>query len=250
MPEGKENYTDEKVYDGDLNQIAKNANDGGGFRDDIEAHESITALRPVFLDDTENQWKYSDANDTGRMRFDGFALEAGSADTAMAVQLSGIVRGLSSLDVGKKYYLQDDGTIGTTPGTNEILVGIAVSATELLILKNRRVYTGALTLSATGNTTITCGFKASKISIFALGGVDNSNRGQSIGGYTVKGGNACIYFSVNGAANSSALSAYIVGAGITTHSGEITNITETSFRIDNTTTNAANNGYLYIIAEE
>jgi len=135
MSQGKEDYSDEKVYDDDLNQMSKNANDGGGFRDDIQAHETITALRPVFLDDTENQWKYCDANDVDRLQFDGFALEQGSADTAMPVQLSGIVRGLSSLDGGKKYYVQDDGTIGTTPGTYKIIVGRAISATELLIIK-------------------------------------------------------------------------------------------------------------------
>ena len=135
MAQGKENYSDEKVYDDDLNQISKNANDGGGFRDAIEAAESITAFRPVFLDDTANQWKYCDANDATRLNFDGFALEAGSANAAMAVQLSGIVRGLSSLDIGKKYYVQDDGTIGTTPGTYVIKVGVAISATELLIDK-------------------------------------------------------------------------------------------------------------------
>jgi hypothetical protein len=136
MAEAKDNYAaGEKVNATDLNQISQNVNDAGGFRDDIQAAETITALRPVFLDDTANQWKYCDANDTTRLNFDGFALEAGSANAAMAVQLSGTVRGLSSLDVGKKYYVQDDGTIGTTPGTYVIKVGVAISATELLIDK-------------------------------------------------------------------------------------------------------------------
>ena len=108
---GKENYIDEKVYDDDLNQIAKNANDGGGFVDTIQAHETISALRPVFLDDASNQWKYCDANDAARLQFDGFSLEAGSANVAMCVQLSGLVRGFSNLTVGATYYIQDDGTI-------------------------------------------------------------------------------------------------------------------------------------------
>ena len=117
------------------NNAAKNANDAGGFRDNINAAETISAFRPVFLDDTSNTWKYSDANDTARLRFDGFSLEAGSAGNPMKVQLSGIVRGLSSLDAGKDYYVQDDGTIGTTPGTYVIVVGGAISATELSLKK-------------------------------------------------------------------------------------------------------------------
>lgn len=171
MAQGKENYTAEKVLYADLNQISKNANDGGGFRDDIQAHESITALRPVFLDDTENQWKYCDANDVDRLQFDGFALEAGSADTAMAVQLEGIVRGLSSLDVGKKYYVQDDGTIGTTPGTYEILVGVAISATELLILKGNMQYIGSASASASVTTPASARFAILKLTDTIAGNV-------------------------------------------------------------------------------
>jgi len=123
----------------------------------VQAAETITALRPVFLDDTANQWKYCDANDVDRLNFDGFALEAGSANTAMAVQLEGIVRGLSSLDVGKKYYVQDDGTIGTSKGTYEILVGIAISATELLILKTNWQFVGSASAVIDNNSGLPTG---------------------------------------------------------------------------------------------
>ncbi|MDD5527780.1 MAG: hypothetical protein PHO56_02270 [Patescibacteria group bacterium] len=136
MAQTKENYAygDNGLYL-QMNQSGKNANDAGGFRDTINAAETIGILKPVFLDDATDNWKYADADDTARLKFDGFSLAAGSAGVAMPAQCSGVVRGLSSLDPGKKYYVQDDGTIGIVPGTNLILVGIAISATELLIIK-------------------------------------------------------------------------------------------------------------------
>jgi hypothetical protein len=126
--------TGDDVLAADIAQISKNANDAGGFRDDINAGESITALRPVFLA-SSGKWNFSDADDATRLVFDGIALEAGTNNNPMKVQLAGIVRGLSSLTPGANYYVQDDGTIGTTPGTNSVLVGVAISATELLIKK-------------------------------------------------------------------------------------------------------------------
>jgi len=125
----------DKVLASEINQVAKNANDSG-FRDDINAGESITAFRPVFLDEATGKWKFSDANDIARLNFDGIALEAGTNNNPLKVQVSGIARGLSSLTPGAKYFVQDDGTIGTTPGTSCIFVGVAVKATELAIAKN------------------------------------------------------------------------------------------------------------------
>lgn len=136
MGQGKENYSaNNSVNATDLDQISKNANDSGGFRDTINAGETITILYPVYLDDTANEWKYSDANVAARQLFDGFALAAGSNGIALAVQCAGVIRGLSGLDAGKDYYVQNGGGIGTTPGTVVVLVGKAISATELLIKK-------------------------------------------------------------------------------------------------------------------
>lgn len=140
MAQGKENYAvGEELPAADQNQISKNANDGAGLRDTINAAETISAMRPVFLDDSSNTWKYCDANDTARLRFDGFILEDGSSGNAAKVQCAGIVRGFSGLDAGKDYYVQDDGTIGTTPGTYNVKVGIAISASEILIKKNKKI---------------------------------------------------------------------------------------------------------------
>lgn len=53
-----------------------------------------------------------------------------------SVQHTGVVGGFSSLTPGEYYYAQDtEGTIGTTPGTTTIKVGIAVSETEILVIQ-------------------------------------------------------------------------------------------------------------------
>ena len=57
------------------------------------------------------------------------------ADGATAtIQLPGAVDDAQSgLTIGSKYYVQPDGTLATTAGTPEVLVGTAVSATKILI---------------------------------------------------------------------------------------------------------------------
>jgi hypothetical protein len=45
-------------------------------------------------------------------------------------QAAGFVTGLSGLTAGELYYLQDDGSLGTTPGTVEKAILIAVSSTS------------------------------------------------------------------------------------------------------------------------
>jgi hypothetical protein len=39
----------------------------------------------------------------------------------------------ASLTAGQQYYVQTDGTIGTTPADPSVLAGTAVSATKLLV---------------------------------------------------------------------------------------------------------------------
>jgi hypothetical protein len=63
----------------------------------------------------------------------GFVPAAILAGASGDVQLAGVVTGFSSLTIGMPYYLQDDGTIGTTAGTYSKKVGIALSDTELLM---------------------------------------------------------------------------------------------------------------------
>src|SRR3990167_3387685 len=99
---------------------------------------------PVYQNKTDNEFYACDANDTAAYKFLGFAVTNGTDGASMSVQFVGIVSGFTGLDEGEKYYVSDTvGTIGTTPGTQEILVGVAISATELLIQKGGRGANGA-----------------------------------------------------------------------------------------------------------
>ena len=66
--------------------------------------------------------------------FVGFTKEAVTAVANVKVQIAGIVSGFTGLSPGADYYLTDiSGAIGTTAGTYKYRVGIALSATELLL---------------------------------------------------------------------------------------------------------------------
>ena len=52
------------------------------------------------------------------------------------VKFAGVVGGFSGLTVGSVHYLQNDGTLGTSPGSNTITVGVAISSSQILIARN------------------------------------------------------------------------------------------------------------------
>lgn len=125
---------------------------------------------PVYQNKTDNEFYACDANDTSAMKFLGFAVSDSTDGNAMNVQFNGIVPGFTGLDEGEKYYLSDSvGTIQNSPGTREVLVGVAVSATELLIQRGRRYINGSVLRSDNGDsgtvqdTAVVCGFRPSII---------------------------------------------------------------------------------------
>ena len=89
----------------------------------------------VYMDDTDNEVKACDGNDTDKIDFLGFAISNSTDGNSITIQHHGVVGGFSGLDTGKRYYVQDDKTIGTSEGTYPIFVGIAVSATQIRIMK-------------------------------------------------------------------------------------------------------------------
>lgn len=102
----------------------------------VNAGEAIGAFKAVYIDATDSEWKLCDGNDADKLDFAGFSLEAGTDGNKMKVRTDGVVGGFSGLTTGSKYYLSDTaGEIQSTPGTYEVLVGIAVSPTKLLISK-------------------------------------------------------------------------------------------------------------------
>ena len=98
----------------------------------------------IFMDDTDNEVLACDANNQAKLRYDGFAITNGTNGNPITIQGSGIVDGFTGLDLGKDYYVQDDKTIGTTIGTYELKVGVAISATQLLIQRGNFEFMGSL----------------------------------------------------------------------------------------------------------
>lgn len=131
---------------------------------------------PVYQNKTDNEFYACDANDSNAYKFLGFAISNGTDGNDIDVQFTGIVSGFTGLSEGEKYYVQDAvGTIGTTPGTQEILVGIAISETELLIQKGTLYTKGSFNFTqATADQVITLGFRPSVIRIWATAANESS----------------------------------------------------------------------------
>jgi len=90
---------------------------------------------PVYVLNSDGEVYKCDANATGKLKFFGFALSNVGDGESGKVQVIGIVPGFSGLTVGAIYYVSDTvGTISTTPGTLGMLVGKAVSATQIKII--------------------------------------------------------------------------------------------------------------------
>jgi len=107
-----------------------------------------TTPQPVYIASSTNAEAggvlLCDGNDQDTTEFIGFAITSASSGETVYIQKDGIVDGFSSLTIGADYYVQDAvGTIGTTIGTYEILVGTAISATEILIRKGSFQFIGS-----------------------------------------------------------------------------------------------------------
>ena len=171
----------EKLSATEINQIGENSNRGGGFKDTLNSGEAITGdtLPVAIFVSTNNKVYACDANDSSKLQFHGFAISTvAGADLAIEIQTSGVVSGFSGLTEGVDYYVQDDKTIGVSPGTNVIKVGQAISATEISIQREMQIRIGSASQSINDLTdqTIThnLGTIPKLIKITAVSGPTNS----------------------------------------------------------------------------
>lgn len=192
MSEAKDDYSGgDKINATELNKISENANDAGGFRDDKNAGETIAGATlpvPVYQNTTDNEFYKCDANVSTKLNFVGFAISDGTDGNPIDIQMTGIVRGFSGLSEGVKYYLSDSaGYIGTTPGTYEVLVGIAISETELLIMKGSEEYIGSANVDTDGTTmtTVPAGTRKIIVKAHKAGAGDATNGNGFSGGEIV-----------------------------------------------------------------
>lgn len=118
----------------------------------VTAGETIngaTLPAPVYQG-ADSEWYKCDADDAAKLEFGGFAVSNGTDGNPIDIRINNIVSGFSGLTPGVKYYVQNTaGTIGTVPGLYHVLVGTAISATELIILKKQSdlIYPQTLTVS-------------------------------------------------------------------------------------------------------
>lgn len=137
-----------------------NASQYNDLRTDIKAlrQASVTAGEtingatlpvPVYKSTADGEYYACDGNDNAKNEYVGFAITNGTDGNPIIVQFSGIVGGFSSLTAGALYYVSDTaGVLATTPGTNYILVGVAISTTQILIIREKdRVVKGSFSMS-------------------------------------------------------------------------------------------------------
>lgn len=94
---------------------------------------------PVYMG-SDGEVYACDGNDLSKLAFIGFAVTNGTDANPITVQNHGVVSGFTGLTVGALYYVADDGSVSSTPGTYLILVGRAVSATAIMIDKIRESF--------------------------------------------------------------------------------------------------------------
>lgn len=109
----------------------------------VEAIDASSVPKPIYIAAGSGWLGMCDANDTDKLGFVGFVLQGenvGEGEFIKCVLQDGIILdGFSGLSRGENYYIQDDGSIGTSPGTYPIQVGIAISATRLMISRSKCV---------------------------------------------------------------------------------------------------------------
>lgn len=121
------------------------------------ASTTIVAGQPVFIATSTGAIQISQANVATTTYFDGFAKTAATNGNTVVVQTGGIVTGLSGLIAGTNYYVTNTrGTLSATPGTTELKVGRALSATTLLIQPGTNEYMGSAGFGNITNGTASC----------------------------------------------------------------------------------------------
>ena len=101
-----------------------------------ETIDGATLPVAVYQDASDNKIYACDGDDNSKLDFIGFAVSNGTDGNDITIQFDGPVSGFTGLDEDSIYYLQDDKTIANNDlGTNTVIVGRAISETELLITK-------------------------------------------------------------------------------------------------------------------
>lgn len=194
---------------------------------------------PVYASSTDSEVYAMDANVANAQNFVGFAVTNSTNGNSILIQTSGVVDGFSGLTANKQYYVQDTvGTIGSTIGTYEMVVGNSISTTEVKIKSGRRYSSGTFTVGdATTAVALSPGFKPARISIYAVN-TTATEPSHTVVNY-LNGVTTGIYMGANGTANITGLTPRLydstsLGSNYMTFS--VGSITDTGFTITYTET--------------
>ena len=219
----------------------------------LNAGETINgATLPVavYVKNDDGEIYKTDANDTsGKLEFIGFAITNSTDGDPITVQTKGIIDGFSGLTIGARYYLSDTpGEISESEGTISVMIGIAISATKLIIIgQEEKMVWGSDSFSASDGSPDaniqTIGFKVKKVFSFCtLNFVDYYDSGYSSTshGMYAKGASHCLFIGKDESANpahgrSENLGAYSGssggGGGSVSGTIAISSITDTGFTL-------------------
>ena len=116
----------------------------------LVAGEALSANDALYISSSDGKAYKTDADDTAKIAFVGFAQEAASSGANVNIILDGIATGFSSLTIGAPYLLSGTaGAITATAPTNAVIVGVALSATVLEIRRFPNIRTQLFTGSGT-----------------------------------------------------------------------------------------------------
>lgn len=201
---------------------------------DFTAGEALVAGDAVYFKASDSEIYKADTDaDESTYSFIGFARASyDNTDTDVQVITGGIITKAGwGLTAGTWYYLSGTaGAISATPGTRALEVGIAISATELLIIQRKpRVYTGTANITGVNTSTITCGFRP--VAVYVNCNMGGS--GRSVG-YSDGTSNRCLHHAdgVAGDVNTTKAWKYDPAGDVDIY-GVVDTFTATGFRLNN-----------------
>lgn len=155
-----------------------------------EAIDGSTTPQVVCILASDGLVYKADGNTNTKVQAFGFVTTNALITTAPAITVTGIVAGFTGLTKDANYYVSDTaGSITATPSTScAIPVGIAISATQLLLKFGRKTVGGTIahSRSTSGNDdqTVTLGFRPTSLILFgSVDGILDGNNYPSRGTY-------------------------------------------------------------------
>lgn len=224
---------------------------------DVNAGETINGATlpvPVYQDTSDNELYACAATPYTKIKFLGFVVNNTSNGNSAELVSSGIVSGFTGLAEGEPYYVQNtSGTIGTAVGSTAILCGIAISQTQLVILKGKRYASGIDSFASSTTATKNIGFRPILVLIHAALNKSVGASGlasASWGCYNHQdAGNTCTWTFAEatqaGGGRQTSVAWYVKTAAGSQITGVVDTVTANGFRLNNTDDGAGQTAYVH-----